>query len=399
MSLLSVEAALAAVTALMPRMPAETVPLEAAAGRVLAEDAVARRDQPPFPASAMDGYAVRAAEAVAGATLRLAGEAAAGHGHRGRLPEGGAVRIFTGAPVPEGADAILIQEDAEAVAAAVRVREAPVPGAYIRPAGGDFSAGDRLAAPRRLTPRHVALLAAMNVAEVTVARRPLVALIPTGDELVPPGATPGPDQIVSSNNYGLAALMAACGAVPRLCPIAEDRPESLEAALAAAEGADLIVTLGGASVGDHDLVAKLAHGPGFERHFYKIAMRPGKPLVAGRLGDAALIGLPGNPVSAMICGEVFLVPAVEAALGLPAAPRRRRRARLAEPVPANGPREHYARAVLTETEGLPEARVFENQDSSLLRTLAEANAVVVLPPHAPALPAGAEVDAIALDGR
>ncbi|WP_434220922.1 molybdopterin molybdotransferase MoeA [Paralimibaculum aggregatum] len=399
--MIPVAEALAAVFRLTPRMPAETVPLEAAAGRVLAADALARRDQPPFAASAMDGYAVRAAEAVAGARLTLAGESAAGHRHGGALPAGAAIRIFTGAPVPAGADAILIQEDAEAGAGLVTVREGPAPGAFIRPAGGDFTLGERLAAPLRITPRHVALLAAMNLATLEVARRPRVALIPTGDELVTPGDTPGPDQIVSSNNYGLAAMLAARGAEPLLCPIAADRPESLAASLRVARDADIVVTLGGASVGDHDLVAAVAAEAGLERAFYKIAMRPGKPLIAGRLGDAMLVGLPGNPVSAMICGEVFLVPAIEAAQGLPEQPRARVPARLAHALPANGPREHYMRAVLGRPApgaALPEVRVFENQDSSLLATLAQANAVAVRPPHAPALPEGAEIEAIPLDG-
>ena len=398
MSLVPVAEALAHIFALVPRMPAETVPLGEADGRVLLEDAVATRDQPPFDASAMDGYAVRAAEAVAGARLRVVGEAAAGHGHGGPLPEGGAVRIFTGAPVPEGADAILIQEDAERTGDTVTVREAPAPGAYVRPRGADFARGLRITGPRRLGPRDVALLAAMNVPAVAVARRPVVALIPTGDELGLPGETPGPDQIVSSNNFGLAALVARLGAVPRLCPIARDTRASLLEALEAARGADMIVTLGGASVGDHDLVAQVFGDAGLERAFYRVAMRPGKPLMAGRIGGAMLLGLPGNPVSAMICGEIFLTPALEAALGLPACPRRRVSARLAGAIPANGPREHYMRARLgLGADGALAAEVFADQDSSLVATLAAANAVVVIPPGAPALEAGAPVEAIPLD--
>ncbi len=397
MSLLSVEEALARVLDLAPRMAAETVPLAEAWGRVLAEDAVAARDQPPFPASAMDGYAVRAAEAGAGATLPLAGEAAAGRGYPGPLPLGEAVRIFTGAPVPEGADTILIQENAEARDGAVQVLEAPAPGAHIRAAGADFASGARLAAPRRLSSRDIALLAAMNAAEVAVARRPVVALVPTGDELVLPGAEPAPDQIVTSNNFGLAARLQAEGAVPRLCPIARDTPESLAAALAVAEGADIVVTLGGASVGAHDLVAQLGLEAGFDRALYKIAMRPGKPLIAGRLRGTPLLGLPGNPVSAMICGEVFLVPAIRAALGLPAGPRSRRPARLAHALGPNGPREHYARAVVTERDGTASARLFGNQDSALLFTLAEANAVAIRPPGAPPAAEGDWIDTIPLD--
>jgi molybdopterin molybdotransferase len=398
MSLIPVEEALDHLFALAPRMEAETVPLEEAAGRVLLEEAVAGRDQPPFPASAMDGYAVRAAEARAGARLRVVGEAAAGRGHHRPLPEGAAVRIFTGAPVPEGADAILIQEDADREGEEIAVREGPEPGAHVRPAGMDFARGMTLGAPRRLGAREVALLAAMNIGQVRVARRPVVALIPTGDELVLPGGDPGPDQIASSNNYGLAAMLSVRGALPRLCPIARDDRESLLAALESARGADVIVTLGGASVGDHDLVAQVYGEAGLDRAFYRIAMRPGKPLMAGRIGGAMLVGLPGNPVSAIICGEIFLAPALDAALGLPARPRPRIRARLAAPLPANGPREHYMRARLSVSEeGEARVEVFENQDSSLVATLAAANAVAVAPPHAPQRPAGALVEVIPLD--
>jgi len=398
MSLLPVADALARIFALTPAMPAETVALAEAAGRVLAEDAVAARDQPPFSASAMDGYAVRAGEAAAGARLVLAGEAVAGRAHDAGLSPGAAIRIFTGAPVPEGADAILIQENAVAEGAGIRVVEPPALGAHIRAAGLDFRAGERVAAPTRLGPRDVTLLAAMNIAAPRVARRPVVALIPTGDELVEPGGAPGPDQIVSSNGYGLAAMLARIGAAPRLCPIARDDRESLTAALAAARGADAIVTLGGASVGDHDLVAAVFADQGLELDFYRIAMRPGKPLMAGRIGAALMLGLPGNPVSAMVCGEIFLRPAVEAMLGLPARPRPREAARLAHPIPANGPREHYARARLsTDPAGTRMVEIFENQDSSLTATLARANALALLPVGAPARAAGDPVEVIPLE--
>jgi len=396
-SLIPVTEALARIVALVSPLGAERVALDAAAGRVLAVDAVATRDQPPFAASAMDGYAVRAAEAEAGARLAVAGEAAAGRAHPGALPPGSAIRIFTGAPVPEGADAILIQENASPADGAITVAEAPEPGAWIRPAGGDFRAGESLAAPRRLTPRHVALLAAMNRAEVSVTRRPVIALMPTGDELVEPGETPGPDQIVTSNNVGLAAMLARIGAEPRLCPIARDTRESLMAALAAAEGADMLVTLGGASVGDHDLVAEVFGEAGLALDFYKVAMRPGKPLMAGKIGAMTMLGLPGNPVSAMVCGEIFLVPAVERMLGLPGGPRERHAVPLAHPIPANGPREHYMRAEIAGGIARGAVTVFENQDSSLLATLARANALVVRAPGAPALGAGALVETIPLD--
>ena len=392
--MISVAQALDRLFALVRPVGTETVPLAAAGGRVLAADAVARRTQPPFAASAMDGYAVRAAEASLGATLAVAGEAAAGRRFAGALTPGKAIRIFTGAPVPEGADAILIQEDARRDGDRITVTQAARSGEHVRPAGGDFREGERIAAPRRLTPRDIALLAAMNLAEVTVARRPVIALIATGDELVEPGEAPGPDQIVSSNNYGLAAMLTAIGAEPVLCPIARDNRESLIAALEPARGADFIVTLGGASVGDHDLVASVFGKAGLTLDFYKIAMRPGKPLMAGRLEQAVMLGLPGNPVSAMVCGEIFLRPAVDAAQGLPARPRATRRARLAHGLEKNGPREHYMRAVVSD--GEESVTVFANQDSSLLATLAGANALVVRAPHAPPEPEGGEVRFIPL---
>lgn len=398
MALLPVAEALRRIMALAEPAGTERVALAEAGGRVLAEDAVAARDQPPFAASAMDGYAVRAAEAGAGARLRLVGAAQAGRRHGAPLGAGEAVRIFTGAPVPEGADAILIQENAEASEGAVTVREAPEPGAWIRPAGGDFRVGDRIAAPRRLTPRDIALIAAMNIAAVTVSRRPVVALMPTGDELVRPGEDPGPDQIVSSNDLGLAAMLARAGAAPRLCPIARDRRESLLAALEAARGADILVTLGGASVGEHDLVAEVLGEAGLALDLWKVAMRPGKPLMAGRIGAMAMLGLPGNPVSAMVCGEIFLRPLVDRAMGLPGGPRARQTARLAAALPENGPREHYMRAVSEPgPDGLPAVRPAVSQDSSLLRTLAEATALIVRAPGAPALPEGALVEIIPLD--
>ncbi|HUF85892.1 MAG TPA: gephyrin-like molybdotransferase Glp [Thermohalobaculum sp.] len=401
--MLQVADALARILALVTPAGAEEVPLAEAAGRVLRADAVAQRDQPPFAASAMDGYAVRAADAVAGARLRLTGAAKAGAGGTRTVGPGEAVRIFTGAPVPEGADAILIQENANRASSpgegeTVEVVEPPTPWAFIRPAGMDFASGFRLAAPRRLNPRELALLAAMNAARVRVSRRPVVALIPTGDELVAPGETPGPGQIVSSNDIGLAAMLAAAGAAPRRCPIARDDRASLLAALEAAQGADFIVTLGGASVGEHDLVAEVLSGAGLELDVTTVAMRPGKPLMAGRIGGRVMLGLPGNPVSALVCAEVLLRPAIDAALGLPAGPRATRMAFLGHDLPANGPREHYMRAVVDlAADGLMRCEVAENQDSSLLAVLARANALAVRPAHAPAARAGSPIGYIKLD--
>lgn len=390
--MISTEEALARVLALIAPTGAEQVPLAEAGGRVLAADVIAARDQPPFAASAMDGYAVRADEAVLGAVLTVVGEAPAGGSFEGDLPPGGAVRIFTGAPMPASADAVLIQEDATRDGDTVRVDEAPSQGRYIRPAGLDFKAGDRLTAPRRLTPAAVALAAAMNAPRLTVARRPVVHLIATGDELVEPGQTPGPNDIVASNNYGVAALLAEAGAAPVIQPIARDEKDALIAALDRASGADLIVTLGGASVGDYDLVREVMGAEGMDLSFYKVAMRPGKPMMAGRVRGVPLIGLPGNPVSSMVLAHLVLRPVVEAFLGLPAAPLPRRRAPLAAPLGPNGPREHFMRAAW---EG-DRVRVFDNQDSSVLSRLAAADLLAVQPPHGAAMEKGDEIEIIKL---
>jgi len=381
--MITVDAALSHLFSLVAPLGVEEVPLAEAAGRVLAREVAAMRDQPPFAASAMDGYAI-AGEAVAGTTLRVIGEAAAGHGFNGRVGAGEAVRIFTGAPVPGGATRVVMQEDVTPEGAAITLGDGIGAGDNIRAAGGDFRAGQTMSAPRRLRPADIALLASMNMAFVPVHRRPEVALIATGDELVMPGEDPGPDQIIASNTFGLKALLEARGARARLLPVARDSRASLETVLKLAAGCDLVVTIGGASVGDHDLVARLGPELGMERAFYKVAMRPGKPLMAGRMGDAAMIGLPGNPVSAMVCGHVFVVPIVEAMLGLGTAPAPRRTAPLAAPLPANGPREHYMRARLGDDGIAAEDR----QDSSLLSILAHADALLVRPPHDPAREAG-----------
>ncbi|MHA7877255.1 molybdopterin molybdotransferase MoeA [Roseivivax sp.] len=388
--MISVEAALEALFALTPELEAERVPLRQASGRVLRAPVTALRDQPPFAAAAMDGYAV--AEAAPGARLRVLGESAAGHRFEGPVGPGEAVRIFTGAPLPEGAMRVVIQEDVTREGDQITLGDNLDAGTHIRAAGVDFRAGDRVAAPRQLGPNDIALLAAMNAAELSVARRPRIALIATGDELVSPGETPGPDQIVASNTYGLAALFERLGAEVRLLPIARDSRAALGAVLGLVADADLVITVGGASVGDHDLVGEVTETHGLERAFYKVAMRPGKPLMAGRLGAAMMIGLPGNPVSAMVCGHVFVAPVLRAMQGLGAAPAPRQRGRLAHDLPANGPRAHYMRAARG-AEGL---RVFERQDSSLLSVLGEADALVVRPPEDPARRAGETVEYIAI---
>lgn len=371
--MITVEDALSHLFALAKPLGTERIGLAQAAGRVLAEDAIAKRDQPPFAASAMDGYAVKG-PVNGGEVYTVIGEAAAGSAFSGKVCPNQAIRIFTGAPVPEGADTVVIQEDITRDDNQIKVT-GNHHGDNIRPAGGDFKSGQTIKAPRRLTASNVALLAAMNIPQVTVTRKPEVAVISTGNELVMPGDTPGPDQIIASNTFGLKALLDAHGASTRILPIARDTESSLRQVFALAEGADLLVTIGGASVGDHDLVGKVAADLGMEQSFYKIAMRPGKPLMAGRMGQSMMVGLPGNPVSAMVCGHVFLLPVIDAMLGLPAQRRPLHTAKLATKVDANGPREHYMRARVEN--GLLTA--FERQDSALLTVLAEANALLKRP--------------------
>ncbi|OAN71645.1 molybdopterin molybdenumtransferase MoeA [Jannaschia sp. EhC01] len=395
--MISVEEALSACLALAQPVGTETVPLAQAGGRVLAAPVTATRDQPPFSASAMDGYALRDMEAIPGRRLKVVGEAPAGHYWKGTIGPGEALRIFTGAPLPEGTDRVVIQEDVERDGDRITLSRSLGSSLNVRPSGADFMAGDGMSAPRRLSPADVALAAAMNAPKLTVSRKPTVALIATGDELVSPGETPRPDQIIASNTYGLKARIEAEGAEARLLPIARDRRESLEQVFDLAAGADLIVTVGGASVGDHDLVGEVAAARGLERAFYKIAMRPGKPLMAGRLGDAVLLGLPGNPVSAMVCGELFLIPMLHAMMGLPGTARPRLRARLGADLDANGPREHYMRAEVSAGDDLPVITPYGRQDSSLLTVLSGASGLLVRPVDAPRARAGDIVEYVALN--
>ncbi len=384
---------------------AERVPLARAAGRTLAADVVATRTQPPFPASAMDGYAVRAADAGRpGAELRLAGTSAAGHGFRDALKPGAAVRIFTGAPVPEGADAILIQENAEALDAAVRVLEPAAAGRFIRRAGLDFGAGETLLrAGDSLDARRLALAAAAGHPSLSVRRRPRVAILATGDELVLPGETPAWDQIVASNSLALAALVEEAGGTAIDLGIAADDHAALEDAFRRARdgGADLLVTLGGASVGDHDLVQAALAREGLDLGFWRVALRPGKPLMSGHLGGMLVIGLPGNPVSSIVCGLLFVVPAIRALLGDPrAGTDRSEPALLGRDLPGNDGRADYMRARLdTGPDGLPLATPEDRQDSSMLAVLGQAEALLIRPPHAPPARAGDPCRIIRLDRR
>jgi molybdopterin molybdotransferase len=396
--MIPVAEALARVLALAPAPQIQDVALADAAGRVLLRPARAGRDQPPFASSAMDGYAVTD-PVEPGHVLAIIGESRAGARFEGKLGPGQAVRIFTGAPIPVGATRVVIQEDVSRDGDRITLGEAMSEGRNIRPQGGDFAQGFELAAPRRLRAPDLALLAAMNCPRLSVARRPVVALIATGDELVMPGEIPGPDQIIASNSFALKAMAESEGALVRMLPIARDTPEALGDILTLCEGADVIVTIGGASVGDHDLVAQVTQSRGMERAFYKVAMRPGKPLMAGRMGAAVLLGLPGNPVSAIVCGHLFLVPLLRAMQGLPDPGPHPLRATLARALPANGPRAHYMRArLLAPSAGGQFLTIepFDDQDSSRLQLLSHSAALLIRPPHDPPRQGGDSIDYLPL---
>ena len=400
MGLLPVEEALARVTAGLVPLECETVPLQDAYGRVLAEDVASNFTQPPFDASAMDGYAVRTGDIAAlPRDLTVIGEAAAGHAFSGAVASGEAVRIFTGAPVPAGADTIVIQEDAERAGDTVRVLEGAEKGAWIRPRGFDFSEGDVLfAARRKLSARDLALAAAMNLTELPVRRRPAVAILATGDELLLPGGAPRPDQIISSIPYGLAPLIESAGGSAIRLGIARDTMESLDEHVARAGDADVLLTIGGASVGEHDLVQKALTARGMDLDFWRIAMRPGKPLMFGQLGAQRVLGVPGNPVSALVCTRIFLVPMLNRMLGLDGSDTAARSGVLAVELDSNGPRQHYMRATVAEgPNGEPLVTPVRSQDSSLLSPLAGADCLIVRPPEAPALPKGETVPILPLD--
>ena len=394
--MISVEEARARILAGLTPMPAETVGVAAAAGRVLTQDVAARATQPPVAVSAMDGYAVRAADvAQVPATLTVVGEVPAGGLFDGAVGPGQAVRIFTGAAVPAGADTIVIQEDTARDGDTLTVNSGAPEQKFIRRAGLDFTAGDvLLPAGRLLTARDTGLAAAMDVPWLTVHRRPRVALLATGDEIVLPGEPKGPVHITSSNTFALSALVAACGGEAITLGIARDNAESLAALAAAARGADMLVTTGGASVGDHDLVGAVLGEQGLDIDFWRIAMRPGKPLMFGHYNGVPMLGLPGNPVSTVVCGLIFLRPALRFMLGLPD-DGDTATAVLGRDVAANDRRQDYLRARLeTVADGQSVATPFEAQDSSMLATLARADCLVVRPPHAPALPAGSPVPVV-----
>ena len=397
--MISVEEALARVLAGIAAVPAETVGVAEALGRVLALDVAARLSHPPSAVSAMDGYAARAADAVSvPAKLKIIGEAAAGAGFKGRIEPGTCVRIFTGAPIPEGADTIVIQEDAASESGAVVVKKAAKPGEWIRPEGLDFRAGEvLLKAGTVLSARDVGLAAAMNVPWLSVRRKPRVALIATGNEVVMPGDPVGADQIVSSNSIALAAYVRVLGGEPLNLGIAPDEPKELLGLIDSAKGADLLVTSGGASVGDYDLVREALGRSGFDLGFYKVAMRPGKPLIFGRLAGIPVLGFPGNPVSAGVCAAIYLKAAMEKMLGLAKEAMPEPTALLGRDLPANDRRQDYLRAKLSfNGAGEAVATPFARQDSSMMANFARADCLVIRPPEAPAIKQGERVRIVRL---
>ncbi len=393
MKLLAVDDARARMLAEIAPLGAEPVPLLQAIGRILAEDVAARRDQPPFDASAMDGWAVRSADTPG--RLAIVGESAAGHGYEGALGAGQAVRIFTGAALPKGADAIVIQEDAIRAGDTVEVPQVE-PGRHLRPRGGDFAAGEvLLKAGQRIDPWRLSLAASAGRAEVLVARAPKVAILSTGEEIVEAPGAPGPFQIYDSGAPALVAMVRGWGAQAiKLKPVRDELDAVIEALRQA--DCDLVVTVGGASVGDHDLVRAAGEALGLSLRVASVAVRPGKPTFFGLLEDGRrMLGLPGNPASAFVCAELFLKPILDAWQGA-AEPFATISARAAEPLAANGPREHWMRARLTSAEGVLTARPYRDQDSSLVSVFAGADALLRRAPGAAAVPEGGLVEVLPL---
>ena len=392
MALMPVAEALQRVLAEARALPAEAVALNDALGRVLTDDVTALRTQPPAAVSAMDGYAVRAADVGTGpVTLTLIGEVAAGHPFEGEVGSGQAARIFTGGVMPAGADTVVIQELTARAGDTVTIQKATAKGRNVRGRGIDFGQGQILLQKgRRLTDRDLMLAAAMNHPALPVHRRPKVAVLGTGDELVAPGSAPGPGEIVYSNGFAVLAMARSEGAEVSDLGIARDHVEDIAAAVRRARdwGADILVTTGGASVGEHDLVQKALAAEGLDLSFWRVAMRPGRPMMHGRLGAMQVLGVPGNPVASYVCAFLFLVPLIRRLVGRADIERPLETARLGRDLPANDERADYLRATLEPGSDGPVATPLPDQDSSLMAPLATASCLVIREPNAPAAPAG-----------
>jgi molybdopterin molybdotransferase len=394
MALMAVAEALRRVLADARPLPAETVALDEALGRVLTDDVVALRTQPPAALSAMDGYAVRGSDvALAPITLKVIGEVAAGHPFAGKVGPGEAARIFTGGVMPAGSDTVVIQEFTTRDADSVTIQKETAAGRNVRAEGIDFARDENLLRKgRRLTDRDLMLAAAMNHPRLKVHKRPKVAVLGTGDELVPPGSTPHEDEIVFSNGFALAALARLNGAEVHELGIVRDRVEDIAAAVRHARqlNADILVTTGGASVGEHDLVQRALAIEGLELSFWRVALRPGRPMMHGRLEGMQVLGVPGNPVSSYVCSFLFLVPLIRTLAGRKDIAHLPENARLGSDLPANDERADYLRAILQPGPNGPLVTPLPAQDSSLMAPLAKADCLLIREPHAPAAPAGSD---------
>ncbi|PQM62703.1 MAG: molybdopterin molybdenumtransferase MoeA [Rhodobacteraceae bacterium] len=391
--MISTEEALKKLLRLVKKKSKHRVPIEDCADRILANDLVAKHSQPPFSASSMDGYALKSKNKNPGTILRIVGECAAGKSFNGILKNNEAVKIFTGAPLPQGADCVVIKEDVTVQNNFVKINETIEFSNFIREKGIDFRKGYILKAPTKIRPATASLIAAMNYNEISVYEKPSVAIIPTGHELVKPGTKLPPNKIIASNSYGIAAMLKSFGAEPHLFPITDDDVPSIQGKINEASNCDLILTIGGASVGDHDLIVKSAKLIGLKLAFHSIAMRPGKPLLAGIINKKILVGLPGNPISSLLCCYLMVKPVIEKMLGLGSTTNKLRiYARLGNQLKKNGMRDHFIRAVLKNEDGSFIVYPLKQQDSSLITTLNNANALIPRKALAPAVQVGDSVE-------
>lgn len=393
--MISTSAALTHLLKLTTIQKKEVIPIEECYNRVLANNLVAQHSQPPFSCSAMDGYALNLKNKVAGSVLRVVGESAAGQGYENIVKLEEAVRIFTGAPLPQGTNCVVIQEDVYLENRHITINNTLEESHFVRKMGSDFPRGYVIEAPVHIKPPLVSLIAAMNFNKVQVYRKPQIAIIATGSELISPGKKIRPNKIVSSNSYGLAAMLKSFGATPHIFPIVEDSSTKIKKTLETAKDFDLIITIGGVSVGDYDLILKSAEALKMKLAFHGVAMKPGKPLLAGTINNKLIIGLPGNPVSALICCQIMVKPVVEKMLGLERVNADiNLLAHLGTKLKKNGAREHYVRGVLKQERGTYVVYPIFNQDSSLLTELNKSNSLIKRIPFAPAVDAGQPVEVL-----